>query len=144
MDRRRRLDTDPRKTAQDPRAARAAQARHRGYRQRQRSGAFWGVHTGPNPTDRAKKGCKRHVITDGDGVPLTMQTTPANANDGKMVIRHLGCNAATSWIKRQTYEEATSLDRRRGVRQLGQPRALYPAERGALVGRAETGSRQWP
>ena len=40
-----------------------------------------GAHTGPNPTDRAKKGCKRHVLTDADGIPLVIQTGPANRPD---------------------------------------------------------------
>jgi transposase len=40
-----------------------------------------GAHTGPNPTDRAKKGCKRHLITDGNGLPLVVQTGPANRRD---------------------------------------------------------------
>lgn len=29
-------------------------------------------------------GCKRHVLTDGDDVPLVVLTTPANANDEVM------------------------------------------------------------
>ena len=40
-----------------------------------------GAHTGPNPTDRAKNGCKRHLITDADGIPLVVQTGPANRRD---------------------------------------------------------------
>jgi transposase len=40
-----------------------------------------GGHTGPNPADRAKKGCKRHLITDADGLPLVVQTGPANRRD---------------------------------------------------------------
>jgi transposase len=40
-----------------------------------------GGHTGPNPTDRAKKGCKRRLITDADGLPLVVQTGPANRRD---------------------------------------------------------------
>lgn len=40
-----------------------------------------GTHTGPNPTDRAKKGCKRHLLTDGHGLPLVVQTGPANRRD---------------------------------------------------------------
>src|SRR5438128_11558772 len=40
-----------------------------------------GNHTGPNPTDRAKKGCKRHLITDANGIPLVVQTGPANRRD---------------------------------------------------------------
>jgi transposase len=40
-----------------------------------------GAHTGPNPTDRAQSGCKRHLITDGNGLPLVVQTGPANRRD---------------------------------------------------------------
>jgi transposase len=40
-----------------------------------------GDHTGPNPTDRAKSGCKRHLITDGHGLPLVVQIGPANRRD---------------------------------------------------------------
>lgn len=40
-----------------------------------------GVHSGPNPTDRGKQGCKRHVLTDRNGVPLVVQTGRANQND---------------------------------------------------------------
>jgi transposase len=42
---------------------------------------FWGAHTGPNPTDRAKAGIKRHVLSDGQGVPLALQLTAANVHD---------------------------------------------------------------
>jgi transposase len=42
-----------------------------------------GPHTGPNPTDRAKNGCKRHVITDANGLPLVVQTGPANERDDR-------------------------------------------------------------
>lgn len=35
--------------------------------------------------DRGKKGCKRHVLSDADGVPLVVQTGPANQrDDGKV------------------------------------------------------------
>jgi transposase len=40
-----------------------------------------GAHTGPNPTDRAKKGCKRHLLTDAYGLPLVVWTGPANRRD---------------------------------------------------------------
>lgn len=42
-----------------------------------------GAHTGPNPTDRGKKGCKRHIVTDAQGVPLVVQTGPANQRDDR-------------------------------------------------------------
>jgi transposase len=57
--------------------------------QRQRASRFWGAHTGPNPTDRAKKGCKRHVLTDAEGLPLVVKTTPANLHDSRMMLNLL-------------------------------------------------------
>jgi len=56
------------------------------YRQRVQSRRFWGAHTGPNPTDRAKAGIKRHVISDGQGTPLALHLTPANASDTTQAI----------------------------------------------------------
>ena len=46
-----------------------------------RASCFWGAHTGPNPTDRRKKGSKHHVITDANGIPLATQVTAANRHD---------------------------------------------------------------
>jgi transposase len=40
-----------------------------------------GLHTGSNPVDRAKRGVKRHLITDAAGLPLVVQTGPANRRD---------------------------------------------------------------
>jgi transposase len=42
---------------------------------------FWGVLTGKNPTDRAKKGTKRHLLVDGKGTPLALRLTGANRNE---------------------------------------------------------------
>jgi len=42
---------------------------------------FWGVLTGKNPTDRAKKGTKRHLLVDGQGTPLALHLTGANRNE---------------------------------------------------------------
>ena len=42
---------------------------------------YGGDQTGPNPTDRAKRGSKRHLICDGRGVPLAIRLTGANRND---------------------------------------------------------------
>ena len=44
-----------------------------------------GEKTGPNPTDRAKRGVKRSLLTDGHGVPLGVQVDGANRNDMKLV-----------------------------------------------------------
>src|SRR4051812_27202818 len=37
--------------------------------------------TGPNPTDRAKRGTKYNVAVDGDGVPVACVATAANVNE---------------------------------------------------------------
>jgi transposase len=45
--------------------------------------------TGPNPTDRGKLGTKRHVLTDGQGIPLSVVITAANTHDMKAAINTL-------------------------------------------------------
>src|ERR671927_1851238 len=40
-----------------------------------------GELTGPNPTDRAKRGTKYHVAVDGNGVPVARVATAAKVND---------------------------------------------------------------
>ena len=59
---------------------------HIGHRQLLGAGAFWGVKTGPNPTDRGKNGSKRHIIVDGQGTPLAIEHTGANVHDSEMAI----------------------------------------------------------
>jgi hypothetical protein len=49
-------------------------------------GRFWGLQTGPNPTDRAKFGSKRHLICDGRGIPLVVQITGANRHDSRQAL----------------------------------------------------------
>lgn len=41
--------------------------------------------SGPNPTDRAKSGVKRSVLTEGNGVPIGLAVEGANRQDMKMV-----------------------------------------------------------
>jgi putative transposase len=40
-----------------------------------------GGKTGPNPTDRGKRGVERSLLTDGRGVPLAAVIEAANRND---------------------------------------------------------------
>lgn len=40
-----------------------------------------GAETGPNPTDRGKKGAKIHILVDQRGVPLTVRVSGANIHD---------------------------------------------------------------
>ena len=43
-----------------------------------------GQKTGPNPTDRAKDGAKRSLLTEGAGVPIGLAIDGANRNDFKL------------------------------------------------------------
>lgn len=49
--------------------------------QRQPAGEKGGAATGPNPTDRGKRGTKRHLLTDRRGIPLAFLLTGANTHD---------------------------------------------------------------
>src|SRR5258705_3035112 len=44
-----------------------------------------GKKTGPNPTDRAKRGVKRSVLTEASGVPVGLAIAGANRTDMKLV-----------------------------------------------------------
>lgn len=44
---------------------------------------------GPNPSDRAKMGVKRSVLTDGSGIPLAMAVDGANRPDSKLLVATL-------------------------------------------------------
>jgi transposase len=46
-----------------------------------------GELTGPNPTDRAKRGTKYHVAVNGDGLPVACVVTAANVNETTMFER---------------------------------------------------------
>jgi transposase len=43
-----------------------------------------GERVGKNPTDRAKPGSKRHIVSDRKGVPLAVALTAANVHDSKL------------------------------------------------------------
>ena len=57
--------------------------RRRGLQQCARG--FWGLQTGPNPTDRRKAGSKHHLCTDAQGIPLSAQVTAANVHDSRQL-----------------------------------------------------------
>src|ERR687898_2597157 len=44
-----------------------------------------GRKTGNNPTDKGKKGSKRHVVVDREGIPLSVIHTAANVHDSKVL-----------------------------------------------------------
>jgi transposase len=45
-----------------------------------------GEETGPSPVDRRKPGSKHAVLTDGQGVPLVVDTIPANTPDANQAV----------------------------------------------------------
>ena len=45
-----------------------------------------GLKTGPNPTDRRKRGSKHHLLTDAQGIPLAIVLTKANRHDVTQLI----------------------------------------------------------
>ncbi|MFD8927503.1 IS5 family transposase [Streptomyces mirabilis] len=48
--------------------------------------ALKGQLTGPNPTDRGKKGSKIHLIVDRQGLPLSIGISAANLHDSQALI----------------------------------------------------------
>jgi transposase len=49
--------------------------------------SFWGADTGPNPTDRGKTGSKRHLLTEGNGLPWAIEHTAANVHDSVPALK---------------------------------------------------------
>ncbi len=56
---------------------------HRQEPARQKGGPGEAEATGANPTDRAKCGCKRHLLTEGQGIPIATILSGANRTDMK-------------------------------------------------------------
>ncbi|MFD6464630.1 IS5 family transposase [Streptomyces goshikiensis] len=51
-----------------------------------RQGRSAGPKSGPSPVDRARPGSKRHLIVDGQGIPLAVSLTGGNRNDVTQLI----------------------------------------------------------
>jgi hypothetical protein len=45
-----------------------------------------GQETGPSPVDRSRMGSKHAIATDGQGVPLVIDTIPANTPDANLTV----------------------------------------------------------
>lgn len=60
-----------------------------------------GEATGKNPTDRAKIGTKRSLLTDGRGVPLGLEVSGANTHDKRLVeatLESIPIECPTGWF----------------------------------------------
>ena len=89
--------------------------------------------TGPNPTDRGKRGTKCHVAVTGDGVPVACAATAANVNDTLLFER----------LFLMAFAVVADRDRVRGqgLRRRGQPRAVPGVRRRAPAPQARPAAR---
>lgn len=60
-----------------------------------------GEATGPNPTDRGKQGTKRHLLTEGHGLPVGFVVTGANRHDMTQVDAVLDARPVVSFEAEQ-------------------------------------------
>ena len=99
--------------------------------------------TGPNPTDRSKRGTKYHIGTDGDGVPVTCAVTAANVNDTLVFERlFLTAFAVMTRIRTVFADKGYDAEHHRDLcRQFGAEPQIH--KRGRPHG-SGLGKRRWP
>src|SRR3954468_19312322 len=99
--------------------------------------------TGPNPTDRGKRGTKYHVAVDGDGLPVACAATAANVNDTLLFERlFLKAFAVVARIATVFADKGYDAEPHREL-----CRALGPSPRVHKRGRPRgsgLGRRRWP
>jgi putative transposase len=101
-----------------------------------------GPAIGPNPTDRGKRGVKRSILTDAEGIPLAAVIAPANRHASKLLEPTLEARVVLPPVTSQ------SLGRTRGTtfpsveRSLGSSSSLRTSDRSGrnLDGWNEIGS----
>jgi transposase len=99
--------------------------------------------TGPNPTDRGKRGTKYHVATTGDGVPVARAATAANVDDTLLFERlFLTAFAVVARVRTVLADKGYDAERNRGLcRAFGAEPRLH--KRGRPHG-SGLGKRRWP
>jgi len=70
-----------------------------------------GECTGPNPTDRAKAGTKRSLLTEGHGVPIGLSVAGANRHDMKLVEATLESIPVERPVPTSEHPQNLSLDK---------------------------------
>src|SRR5215216_4178493 len=73
-----------------------------------------GAMTGSNPTDRSKLGTKRHILTDKNGIPLSVDISSASTHDIKLVTAVID-NVV---VKRSSSPTKCNSSRKRGLQHL--------------------------
>src|SRR5215208_7212767 len=99
--------------------------------------------TGPNPTDRGKRGTKYHIATLGDGVPVACAATAANVNDTLVFERlFLAAFAVMARIRTVFADKGYDAEHHRELcRQFGAKPQIH--KRGRPRG-SGLGKRRWP
>jgi transposase len=99
--------------------------------------------TGPNPTDRGKRGTKYHVAVDGDGVPVACAATAANVNDTLVFERlFLAAFAVVARVRAVFADKGYDAERHRDLcRTFGAKPRIH--KRGRPRG-SGLGKRRWP
>jgi transposase len=102
-----------------------------------------GALTGPNPTDRGKRGTKYHVAVDGNGVPVACAVTAANVNDTLVFERlFLAAFAVMARIRAVFADRGYDAERHRDLcRAFGTEPRIH--KRGQPRG-SGLGKRRWP
>ncbi len=70
-----------------------------------------GGKTGPNPTDRSKKGVKRSLLTEGHGVPIGLAADGANRHDMKLLRATIESIVVKRPQPTQEHPQGMSLDK---------------------------------
>lgn len=73
-----------------------------------------GAETGSNPTDRSKLGTKRHILTDKEGIPISVVISSANTHDIKLVTEVVD----SAVIRRRPSSYKTKPEKRRKLQHL--------------------------
>jgi transposase len=99
--------------------------------------------TGPNPTDRAKRGTKYHVAVDAYGVPVACVATAANVNDTALFDRlFLAAFAVLARVRTVFADGGYDAERHRVLcRSLGVESRI---RRRGQPHRSGLGTRRWP
>ncbi len=70
-----------------------------------------GEKTGPNPTDRGKRGTERSLLTDGRGIPLGVTVAGANRNDHTLMRATIGAIPVARPVRRRLSRRACASTR---------------------------------
>jgi transposase len=99
--------------------------------------------TGPNPTDRGKRGTKYHIAVDGGGVPVAGVATAANVNDTQVFERlFLAAFAVVARIRTVFADKGYDAEHHRDLcRKFGTEPRIH--KRGQPRG-SGLGKRRWP